>query len=1735
MNSYVSLVKELILNEIGKGNKINIIKLENFIHPKVYYEVCLYFRGLLKNKNIDFKARLSKEKYEFWKGNPNFSFVLKEMDKEGLIEKEEHLTKWRNHCFNNNIENCVVFLMGTELVEDQGGIEDFYKINPHIIENYVGNKYSVMFQKNKYIESLNLSSQYLNILDNIYKNIFIHIPKDLFNLSEFIDSLEYIEDKDELVKYIFENLNEWWDLPNVRNILSNPGLDNLENKKIDLLDKAYKFVNRSIISKYQTDKKILSLRNTADKYYKKHENEIISEFNEKFPGYNDYFEVVEDIINYIQGIKIGEVKQKLFKCNFTDILGILNYKESTVKATHNKVPKIYGDPFRAIYLPILIELNNLPVDLRNDINKIRVNIQQISLANTISESDNEDSDLKIKWKNMCRFLGGIETLFEDLMLSNCNGEIIELEVYSEISSNEDTYPFDIKNAGDLLKKGILKSASASEQRSKITMEYEFYTEGDEEAIEISEYEWHIFETDFWANTYNFIESSFEDFIKQDKFVPIGICKELNSVLDITNEEEVIYSIKDLEVKYKDVIEELKGENDELIVRLHDIGETFNNVINNIKENGLFNSIKNTGMIQFIGKYNELLDSLICNLRNGEHLELARIFSKSFLLINEDNIYSDHTTGALMMPYHPVMIEKIIERYNYLANGFAEIFEELKLSKTDKYKINIITNKFDRLDQLATITFGSSILIGEDNKFVPCNSTYGFYSLYGSSRSDVSSSKSVDFGINDEDFTGTVQSNPVSTYISRVIGDYLNTYPSKIDGINISFIEPKHYKNLISGLHNIIIKLEKEKLNVKINVHIYTNDYKCNSKNYIKYWLENKFTEEDNITVKAHIKYIDFSSSIDNIKNSISKSDLIFVENVLDMEDIKTELVNDPVKKDISQSRYPSVYLPIPCNEAKSRKVSITQTQFEVEYNHTKYMTYMQNKNVKDGQYKAVKKVVLKSNIEQLIEGLHDIGTWIVIIDENIDVDILNLKNNKIIGFSTGNGYFGELNTTISTKQEYLNDLRQFLTTRLRHKFSNWKAKHIEDAAQECINYAKYLDGSEILKAINPNDESINNYLAYLLTSKFENIFENSSDKFYIRKIISLDSHSHLFDNQLELSKEKNINSRPDFLILEVEKENNNLLDNENIKIKAKILECKLAKANDIHIQKAKDQVYEGYRRLSNIWNADSHSVERRFWFNQLYRLLAYNSTINRIENKTERDLLINKLTGINEGNFEIEFYNYEYTYWVDTDFGTHYEEEIDNVDDVDINIFKFSKNYIKELLIGVDQNDEELSGKEEQFVQSSNKIDDINVQIGTSREEYDTHDNSEEYYDVAVAENEEVLNQDPLIIDTEILELFKTGSKEAIKQEEESIKSKLNTLKNQLEIRKIRIIPHDYIIGPDIARIRVQLAAGVNFSQVERYAEEMKLWLGINEQPLLFIADGHVNIDIVREKRQTIRMKDILSKINKASDKYQDIKDKFYILLGEDVLGNPKLVDMSDSNSPHLLIAGQTGSGKSVLVNVILSSIMSMYTPEEVELILVDPKFVELTLFEDSEYTRNRQAATEPEEAVNLLDELVSEMDSRYRLFKSSRAKNITEYNKKNPDNKLKRILMVFDEYGAMIESSSEVRAKLENAIKQLSQKARAAGIHIIICTQTPKAEIITTTIRNNLTARIALKVIDSNASNLILDTKGAESLLGKGDMLLKTADTSNLIRIKSPYIEEDEVESVVKYLNNKFKVEDNE
>lgn len=243
--------------------------------------------------------------------------------------------------------------------------------------------------------------------------------------------------------------------------------------------------------------------------------------------------------------------------------------------------------------------------------------------------------------------------------------------------------------------------------------------------------------------------------------------------------------------------------------------------------------------------------------------------------------------------------------------------------------------------------------------------------------------------------------------------------------------------------------------------------------------------------------------------------------------------------------------------------------------------------------------------------------------------------------------------------------------------------------------------------------------------------------------------------------------------------------------------------------------------------------------------------------------------------------------------------------------------------------------------------------------------------------------------------------------------------------------------------------------------------------------------------------------------------------LGLNPLNEVIYMDFSSSLSPHLLTGGTTGSGKSVTLNSIILGIMCLYEPEQVQFMFIDPKKVEFTIYENKRHTMN--VITEISEAVLILQHMVEEMERRYTTFAQEGVANLEEYIEE-VEIVLPRIIVVFDEFADFMTQDADMKKQVENAIMRLGQKARAAGIHLIICTQNPKSDIINTNIRNNLGARLALRAADATASNIILDDSGAEKLAGKGDFLAKVH--GNVERGKSPFLTPKVRRMLLKYFN---------
>ncbi|MDP3758086.1 MAG: DNA translocase FtsK, partial [Candidatus Daviesbacteria bacterium] len=256
-----------------------------------------------------------------------------------------------------------------------------------------------------------------------------------------------------------------------------------------------------------------------------------------------------------------------------------------------------------------------------------------------------------------------------------------------------------------------------------------------------------------------------------------------------------------------------------------------------------------------------------------------------------------------------------------------------------------------------------------------------------------------------------------------------------------------------------------------------------------------------------------------------------------------------------------------------------------------------------------------------------------------------------------------------------------------------------------------------------------------------------------------------------------------------------------------------------------------------------------------------------------------------------------------------------------------------------------------------------------------------------------------------------------------------------------------------------------------------------------------------------------------ASDEMQKHKSRLAVVLGRDTSSKPMIVDVD--RMPHVLIAGTTGSGKSVLINAVIASLLFRNSPDQLKMILIDPKRVELTNYNGIPHLLT-PVITEPEKILSSLKWAMAEMDRRYKLFQSVGVRNITGYNEMSGFQALPYIVIIVDELADLMMFAP---VEIENAITRIAQLARATGIHLVVATQRPSVDVITGLIKANIPCRIAFNVSSMIDSRVILDGPGAEKLLGRGDMLFLPPDASKPMRIQGVFVQDDEINNLIKYL----------
>ena len=454
-----------------------------------------------------------------------------------------------------------------------------------------------------------------------------------------------------------------------------------------------------------------------------------------------------------------------------------------------------------------------------------------------------------------------------------------------------------------------------------------------------------------------------------------------------------------------------------------------------------------------------------------------------------------------------------------------------------------------------------------------------------------------------------------------------------------------------------------------------------------------------------------------------------------------------------------------------------------------------------------------------------------------------------------------------------------------------------------------------------------------------------------------------------------------------------------------------------------------------------------------------------------------------------------------------------------------------------DEKEEEPSNEEVPITKSTPVPEADNKVVITSVEELKNHPTSEAPREIPVTTGEttqvsEPVEEDKLVFVNDnyrlpdinkILDPIKKDNKT---NSTEFIRSNKNILERVLKEFGIDGKVVEIHMGPAVTQYEVHIPAGTKLSRIVSLDKEIALGMAAKSVKIEAPIPGKstVGIEIPNPVISSVQIKEVMANIPP-----NQLKAKILVSLGKDIMGRVQTADIS--KMPHLLVAGSTGSGKSVCINSFIASILMRYRPDEVKLMMVDPKKVELSNYNGVPHLLC-PVVTDPKKASLALQRIVEEMEHRYDLFEDNKVKNISgynemidKYNEDNPDCKKKKmtyIVVIIDELADLMMVASK---EVEDSIMRITQMARAAGIHLIVATQRPSTDVITGVVKANIPSRISFAVSSQIDSRTILDCSGAEKLLGKGDMLYLPMGENAPIRIQGCFISDDEIRRLIEYV----------
>jgi hypothetical protein len=959
-------------------------------------------------------------------------------------------------------------------------------------------------------------------------------------------------------------------------------------------------------------------------------------------------------------------------------------------------------------------------------------------------------------------------------------------------------------------------------------------------------------------------------------------------------------------------------------------------------------------------------------------------------------------------------------------------------------------------------------------------------------------------------------------IIAVVQDYIETYPFVRDGVEILLFECRN--GALPGM--LIEQLGRSARTrgwtLRLSVVVHTSERGAPLFCRVSKWVQNAGDNERQgqsyfppITVKV------LECPTDDLFTQYDDTDIVVLADVLAERGQK--IVSEPATPELPDVPLRG-YLPTyrarqePFSEGEQyRRILLSAPQQPTLLRRFMLAQYaaLERKAVRPEHEARFYRDLTLDEWQPEMAKLHDHFNWIICYDMAIDRFLLEAAfpdKVQVIRYSLGLGAKRQHNLTVSSSGRSQHIVTQRLAVRLGTMFPNAPPDLCRSIAQQLVEEAKLVSGDIVLRAAGPG--AFLNELIGLVAAKF------ATERRYraqhptaLSTWILLDDFEHWFGS----------GKFPDLLFVAIARtESNELL------LHLEVLEAKCV--GELSFEREADdaelQVLSGIARLRPAFAPGNRHLDALYWYDQLYRAVTGNLKVSP-EQFALWEVFRDRL---HSGDFQIELSGHSWVFCYDGQANItagpreeRFAPRSGETTPDNLLRHHYGRNELASLLHAMTQADDAPEAPPDWAQQPVAGLEKI----------VHPADEAPPIIDPPIIDPPIIAPPpppDPPVIDAAQFGVIE----QPVIYEQEWLVAKARDLERALRRRGVQIQaikPTDADVGPSIVRFKLQLSGQETLRKIQSVAEDLARDLALARTPIIdnVLRTNFVGVDIPREQPQTIALLSLLERLGSPGIA------ELPIIIG--VSPDGALLTDDLATFPHLLVAGATGSGKSVFLRSLLLSLMTQYRPGQLELLIVDPKQTDFSFFDNLPYLRGGKVFTQPAEAQAVLLELVrAEMPRRQQLMRG-RSLNIREFNRRYPEEAMPPIVALIDEYAQLMSILSKKDAEsFERDLMSLGAVSRSAGIHLVLATQRPSADVVTSTLKANLDARIAFRVASNTNSRVVLDAMGAENLLGRGDMLFRKP-SGEIVRLQAPFMGEEEMQAYLAALQEKsgFRIQDSE